>query len=246
MLDPHHGGEFIGDPRFGIVRYQNLLNPKFNIPRVLEYSIGNSDHHYFRWHDALVGDREVIKSYRDCVDFKLRKTDIEHIPTEFSLTRDCYEYVHDALQYCLQHYQSLYGIRLEYMEAINFVRYGEGQHFNVHSDHGFSYSCVTSSVMWLNDGYKGGDLVFPHLQMRITPRAGDAIFFPSTYIYAHASEPITEGIKYSAVTMFDYNDRNHGSDMPTSSWGHLYLAGEKPESQEKWKWGNHQPIGDSA
>ena len=34
--------------------------------------------------------------------------------------------------------------------------------------------------------------------------------FPSTYIYAHASKPVTRGTKYAAVTMFDYNDRFHG------------------------------------
>ena len=44
---------------------------------------------------------------------------------------------------------------------------------------------------------------------------GDVIIHPSDFIYAHASMPVTKGTKYSAVTMYDYNDRNH----QTGSYG---------------------------
>jgi len=33
--------------------------------------------------------------------------------------------------------------------------------------------------------------------------------FPSSYLFSHAALPVKSGIKYSAVTMFSYNDRNH-------------------------------------
>jgi predicted 2-oxoglutarate/Fe(II)-dependent dioxygenase YbiX len=98
---------------------------------------------------------------------------------------------------------------MEYMEAINFIRYGENQHFQVHTDHGFSYTCTVSSVVYFNDDYEGGELWFPYLDLTFKPEAGDIVMFPSTFIYAHAARPVTSGIKYSGVTMFDYNDRNH-------------------------------------
>jgi hypothetical protein len=103
----------------------------------------------------------------------------------------------------------MYNITMRYMEAINFVRYGPGEHFAVHTDHGFSYICTVSNIVYLNDGYDGGELHFPLLDISYKPEAGDSIFFPSTYIYAHASLPVTSGVKYSAVTMFDYNDDSH-------------------------------------
>ena len=78
------------------------------------------------------------------------------------------------------------------------------EHFAVHTDHGFSYICTVSNIVYLNDDYEGGELHFPLLDITYKPEAGDSIFFPSTYIYAHASLPVTEGVKYSAVTMFDY------------------------------------------
>jgi len=41
------------------------------------------------------------------------------------------------------------------------------------------------------------------------PRAGDVVVFPSAFIYSHASLPVRSGVKYSAVTMFDYSDAAH-------------------------------------
>jgi predicted 2-oxoglutarate/Fe(II)-dependent dioxygenase YbiX len=63
--------------------------------------------------------------------------------------------------------------------------------------------------MYLNDDYEGGELWFPYLDLTFKAEAGDIVLFPSTYIFAHAAKPVISGTKYSAVTMFDYNDRNH-------------------------------------
>ena len=49
----------------------------------------------------------------------------------------------------------------------------------------------------------------PYQDLDFTPETGDVILQASTFIYAHASLPVIEGTKYSAVTMYDYNDRNH-------------------------------------
>ena len=97
------------------------------------------------------------------------------------------------------------------MEAVNFVKYSAGEHFGSHSDHGHSYVCTVSSVAYLNDGYEGGELYFEHLGKKIKPEFGDIVIFPSTFIYKHAALQVTSGIKYSAVTMFDYNDSCHKS-----------------------------------
>ena len=64
----------------------------------------------------------------------------------------------------------------------------------------------------------------PYQQLKFFPEKGDLIMHPSDFIYAHASMPVTEGTKYSVVTMYDYNDRNHqigdyGSNVSSSSSG---------------------------
>jgi hypothetical protein len=48
------------------------------------------------------------------------------------------------------------------------------------------------------------------MDIKFTPEAGDLMVFPSNYPYVHQSLPIIgDKPKYSAVTMYDYNDRNH-------------------------------------
>ena len=107
-------------------------------------------------------------------------------------------------------YRNMFSLApLKYWESFNFIRYGAGQHFQVHSDHGYSYTCVLSLVGYLNDDYEGGELFFDKLNLKIKPKAGDLYLFPSSYVYSHAAMPVTSGVKYSIVTMLDYLETAH-------------------------------------
>lgn len=203
---------FVDDPRLGIVVYENVLPRELEIVSRLEKTIGESDTKPYMWMDALVGHSERIPSYRDCQDCKMSSRLIEQAPPQFAELKNIWDDTVERLIPCLSHYQGMYNVTMEYMEAINYVRYTPGQHFSQHADHGFSYTCTISSIMYLNDEYEGGELEFGKLGIRLTPKYGDIVIFPSTFIYSHASVPVTSGVKYSAVTMFDYNDRNHIAD----------------------------------
>ena len=96
---------------------------------------------------------------------------------------------------------------------MNFIKYLPGQHFKEHADHGFSYSATVSLVGYPNDDYEGGGLTFPKLNISIKPKAGDLYIFPSTYLFSHVAEPVESGIKYSIVTMLDYNDHAHNDEF---------------------------------
>lgn len=201
--------EAVGDPKMGMLVYRNVLHEELDLIGRLESLIGGRKDPPFCWSEAMVGDRQKMPEYRDCVDFKMSDMHVTHLPEDLSGLRSIYEDTVSRLRACLDHYQSIYNINMEYMEAVNYVRYGPGQHFAVHSDDGFSYNCTLSSVMYLNDDYEGGELWFPYLDVKAKPKLGDIFLFPSTYLYAHASLPVLSGVKYAAVTMFDWNDRTH-------------------------------------
>lgn len=203
--------EIIKDESYGIFSYKNILDENLDLINRLETLLSKTkiNNGVFSWQEAMVGYKQRMPEYRDCVDFKVAQQLAENVPPAYSDLRNIYFDVKNRLDVCLNDYQQKYNIKMEYMEAINFVKYGPGQHFQVHADHGFSYTCTVSSVMYLNDNYTGGELWFPNLDVKIKPDYGDIILFPSTYIYAHASLPVESGTKYSAVTMFDYNDKNH-------------------------------------
>lgn len=210
MLCPDIQVFHVDDPRLGIIVYRNALSEKAkNVIERLESTISQSVTPPYMWMESLVGDQVKMPEYRDCHDCKIGKQHAEKASGEFAEIKNIYSDVAESLEFALVDYEARYNIKMDYMEAINFVRYNPGEHFGIHTDHGFSYNCTVSSCLYLNDNYEGGELHFPHLNITIKPQAGDNIMFPSTYIYAHGALPVTSGTKYVAVTMFDYNDRTH-------------------------------------
>lgn len=57
---------------------------------------------------------------------------------------------------------------------------------------------VLTILAALNDDYTGGQLTL--CGERIDLRAGDAIVFPSNFLFPHAVEPVTSGTRYSFVS----------------------------------------------
>jgi hypothetical protein len=104
---------------------------------------------------------------------------------------------------------------ISYYECINVVRYGKGEYFKAHTDDSDSYRCTVSCVGYPNDNYEGGELAFPEFGIKYKPKAGDFVLAPSSYIYVHSSEPVTDdGVKYSLVIMSDRNEFAHREASP--------------------------------
>lgn len=55
---------------------------------------------------------------------------------------------------------------------------------------------VVSGVLYLNDNYEGGEIYFPEQEIKIKPKAGSMIMFPSYRPYFHHPLAITKGNKY--------------------------------------------------
>lgn len=193
----------------GIWVYRDVLTKDLNLIERLEEVLGNNDR--YSWQEAFVGYRQRMPEYRDCVDFKFKKTDIAADTSEASqklqqIWQDCF----DRQEMAVKDYCRKYNIHnLRYWEAFNFIRYEVGQHFMEHHDHGFSYNCTVSLVGYLNDDYKGGEIYFRLHNLDYKPKAGDVVLFPSNFMYPHQAKIVTEGTKYSLVTMLDYSDKYH-------------------------------------
>ena len=207
----------------GIICYKGVIKKEFDVINRLEQNLGSvagygelsSEGKQYHWHPAYVGYQQLMPDYRDCVDFKFKKTDIELDKSATSLELQAlWQDLYDAKLPAVEDYSRMYNINnLQYWEAMNFIRYGEGQHFREHHDHGFSYNCTVSLVAYPNDDYEGGELFFRLQGLNIKPEAGDLFIFPSNYMYPHQAMPVTSGVKYSIVTMLDYNKKYHTPEM---------------------------------
>jgi hypothetical protein len=205
----------------GIVVYRDVIKPEIDVINRLENVLGpvHSGQKY-SWQPAYVGYKQLMPEYRDCNDFKFKKTDIEHDKSEESLKlQSLWDDVYEVQSAAVNDYRRSYNIMdLKYWEAFNFIKYGSGQHFMEHHDHGYSYNCTVSLVAYVNDDYEGGELFFRLQNLNIKPKAGDLYVFPSNFMYPHRAMPVHSGTKYSIVTMLDYSRKYHTPDMYDAKW----------------------------
>lgn len=194
----------------GVWVYRDVITPQHQLIERITKTVEDSNG-LIKWKEALVGYMEKKPEYRDCQDIKLNKMDNPQDPFENEL-HEVWKLAKALQQPAADDYCSMYSIRMDYWEAMNVISYGPGQHFQEHADHGFSYVATVSLVAYPNDDYEGGELYFPKINLKIKPKAGDLYVFPSTYLFSHVAMPVTSGMKYSIVTMLDYNDNPHSPE----------------------------------
>tara|TARA_R100001015_G_C4633546_1_gene198675 strand:- start:3824 stop:4387 length:564 start_codon:yes stop_codon:yes gene_type:complete len=91
------------------------------------------------------------------------------------------------------------------LNQIDLLKYKPGGKYEIHVDNDTGAYRTLSCIINLNDDYKGGDLVFFNPMnkkeyKRVKCKTGTIIFFPSTFLFPHAIEPITKGVRYSIVS----------------------------------------------
>ena len=174
----------IEDLGSGILLFRDVLPESMNIIERLESVLNDPTNHY-NYAEAMVGYGMKMPEYRDCYDFKYKKTDIQYDKSEASIKlQELWDDVYFRQLQAVKHYCRVHNIgELRYWEAMNYVKYGPGQHFQEHSDNGFSYNCVVSLVAYPNDNYEGGELYFRLQNLNIKPKAGDLFVFPSNFIH---------------------------------------------------------------
>ena len=62
-----------------------------------------------------------------------------------------------------------------------------------------------TGIAYLNEDFTGGDLVFPELNVVITPKAGLLVGFPSNHDFVHAVPEVLSGKRYSLPVWFTLN-----------------------------------------
>lgn len=198
-------------PGSGIWVYHDVLPKEMKIIERIEEVLTSPENDY-EYQEAMVGYSMKIPEYRDCWDFKYKLHDFDDDTSIWGdkLRSLAEETIHRQKQ-VVKDYTRRYHIgELRYWEATNYVKYGPGQHFQEHHDHGYSYNCVVSLVAYPNDDYEGGELNFRLQNLTAKARAGDVFIFPSNFMYPHRAMPVKSGTKYSMVTMLDYSDKFHG------------------------------------
>jgi hypothetical protein len=94
------------------------------------------------------------------------------------------------------------------------VKYaGEPDHIDFHCDNTSATTCsrVISAVWYLNSLSEGGEIEFPYQGLRIQPRQGTLLLFPSGWTHPHRALAPRSGPKYVIIGWCELRDLPRGS-----------------------------------
>jgi predicted 2-oxoglutarate/Fe(II)-dependent dioxygenase YbiX len=85
-------------------------------------------------------------------------------------------------------------------EDYNILKYSDSQKCDAHADSNTALGRAVSAIVYLNGDYEGGEVEFVNFGIKIKPKPGMLLLFPSNYPYKHIAHPVTSGTKYAIVT----------------------------------------------
>ena len=90
------------------------------------------------------------------------------------------------------------------------IHYPPGTKANLHTDtellakdidNHLGYAAPLSVVAYLNDDYDGGEIVFPHQNVKWKPKKGSVLVCPSGFAYPHYTE-VADKDRYALICLF--------------------------------------------
>jgi predicted 2-oxoglutarate/Fe(II)-dependent dioxygenase YbiX len=92
--------------------------------------------------------------------------------------------------------------RIQEDSGYDLLKYEVGQFYAQHTDSFKNKPRAVSCSFVLNDDYEGGEFAFFDRELVYKLKKGDALMFPSNFMYPHEVMPVTNGTRYSIVTWF--------------------------------------------
>jgi hypothetical protein len=87
-------------------------------------------------------------------------------------------------------------------EGNQILHYPEGYYFREHCDNSGGTSRTLTCTLNISDDHDGGLFRFLRGEFDVRLNAGDAVLFPSNFMFPHEVTEITRGERYSIVTWF--------------------------------------------
>jgi hypothetical protein len=150
-----------------------------------------------KWQPWVGKDDIVLPDGRnsDYVFGETKTTNPKKYLTSSPAVQFAFGQIKNSLTFTTDHYASLLGIDPGKMSTIMISKYFTGAELGLHTD-SYRDNAYLSAVLYLNDDYEGGEIVFPNQDVKIKPSAGSIIVFPSLEPFFHESLKVTSGEKY--------------------------------------------------
>lgn len=161
---------------------------------ILEEYEGSDD-----WAHSRIGDGSVNADIRSCSIIGISDPDICNSKTRQDLDKEIFKCAGNALN---KYANKFTRVSIENDSGYDLLRYETGQGYIQHIDQYSGMPRIVSCSFLLNDEYEGGEFGFFDKDKIIRGNKGDAIMFPSNFLYPHEIIPVTSGERYSIITWF--------------------------------------------
>lgn len=134
---------------------------------------------------------EIIKmSYGDNLRINKKRTDLDNI-------------LFGVMEQCISNYRGLFkSCSVSQDSGYDLLRYNKHGFYKEHTDSFAGLHREVACSLTLNDNFKGGEFAFFNKELQYSLEKGDALMFPSNFMYPHQIMEITEGTRYSIITWF--------------------------------------------
>lgn len=120
-----------------------------------------------------------------------------------------------------------YKDRIEWLEQPQLLRYQTGGFYHYHADSeawkrnlGQWRRVMNrdySFLLYLNDDFEGGEILFPNFEFELKPKKGLFVCFPSDHRFIHKVVPTRQGVRYVIVTWAAKENTQLVGQKPASS-----------------------------
>lgn len=155
--------------------------------------------HSPHWEQARVGDGSV-STWRNCSVLPMSEDFMAQ-------SHENYKELDDRLFECasnaINEYRDVFPeCNIEEDSGYEMLRYTRGGYYKQHTDSFTKIMRTVSCSFSLNDNFKGGEWTFFDGAIKMKVKRGEAVMFPSNFMFPHSISTVTEGTRYSIITWF--------------------------------------------
>jgi hypothetical protein len=100
--------------------------------------------------------------------------------------------------------ERLYDTKVDQVGSGVVIKWNPGDSMGPHIDDWGVQNYHITGVIYLSDGYEGGEISFPTQGVTVKPKQGDLVMFPGNLYYEHEVKEVTSGERYTIPLWFRF------------------------------------------
>lgn len=208
LTEPEMAERYLSDMPPGLTNVERSIPPGFILMEdfIPEEELLLLCRHAKEGSGTRAGTQDLSKSDKEKAVFAVKANRVtEYVDTE-PVYQELWKLIVRAYDVLVEYFDR----DLAWIEPAGLMRYPTGGIYRRHADNS-SWDATSrrwvrsldrdfSLLIYLNDDFEGGAIYFNNFDLRIQPKPGMMVGFPSDHRYLHTAEEVTAGERYAIVS----------------------------------------------